>query len=189
MPGTVEAAAGYEKLKARNVDVFAITPRASVHVDFNGAGGPGANRLFELLSNYYNIAWFDRYLKGKLVLPADDTERAYRQSLAEDAYDRLIATHFDDSADVHNISMGFWDPAQAISSGDPVYGGNVPYSVAGKSIADRLSFYYRHACFVSVPDYVHGGTGSPDDPTPVAARADSTIEGDIRTGGCPQVTP
>ncbi len=193
VPNTVEAASGYSDLRSRNVDTFAFTGRATVHVDFNGSGGPGGNRLFESTSNYYNLAWFDRYLKGKLVLTGDETpaeegaERAYRQGLAQDAYDRLRATHFDDSADIHNISMGFWDPAKAIASGDPLFGGNVPYEIEGLPVADRLSFYYRHACYLSVPDYVGGGTGTPDDTVPVAARADSTVDGDIRTNGCPQV--
>jgi dienelactone hydrolase len=190
-PNTVEAAAGYSELRSRNVDTFAITGRAIVHVDFNGSGGPGGNRLWESASNYYNLAWFDRYLKGRLVLTGHESarqaaaERAHRQRIAEDAYDRLRATRFDDSADVHNISMGLWDPQKATASGDPLFGGNVPYKIAGLRVADRLSFYYRHACYVSLPDYVHGGTGEPTDAVPAAARADSTVSGDIRTRGCP----
>jgi dienelactone hydrolase len=187
-PNTVEAASGYSDLRARNVDTYAITGRAMVHVDFNGSGGPGGNRLWESVSNYYNLAWFDRYLKGKLVLKTP-AERAYRQRVAQDAYDRLRATRFDNSVDVHNISMGLWDPDRAAASGDPLYGGNVPYKIQGLRIADRLSFYYRHACYVSVPDYVHGGSGEPTDPVPAAARGDSTVNGDIRTKGCPSTSP
>ena len=193
-PNTVEAAAGYSDLRGRNVDTYAITGRAMVHVDFNGSGGPGANRLWESTSNYYNLAWFDRYLKGKLVLTGHETpreaaaERAYRQGIAQDAYNRLLATRFDNSVDIHNISMGLWDPDKAAAAGDPLYGGNVPYKIQGLRTADRLSFYYRHACYVSVPDYVHGGSGEPTDAVPAAARADSTVNGDIRTKGCPGVT-
>lgn len=191
VPNTVEAAAGYSALRARNVDTFAITGRATVHVDYNGNGGPGGNRLYELTSNYYNLAWFDRHLKGKLVLTGRESpreeaaERARRQRIARDAFDRLRATRFDGSADVHDISMGFWDPEKAAASGDPLFGGNVGYRIRGLRVADRLSFYYRHACYLSVPDYVHGGSGAPTDPIPAAARADSTVNGDLRTKGCP----
>jgi pimeloyl-ACP methyl ester carboxylesterase len=186
VPGTVEAGEGYAALRSRGIDTMAITGRATVHVDYNGNGGPGGNRLWESASNYFNLAWFDRYLKGKLVLTGHEKpraarrERAYRQAIAQDAYDRLRATRFDDSVDIHNISMGLWDPQKALASGDPLFGGNVPYKIAGLRIADRLSFYYRHACFISVPDYVHGG---------IAARADTTPDGDMRTHGCPQVAP
>ena len=38
-------------------------------------------------------------------------ERAYRQAQARDAFDRLTALKFDDSADIHNISMGWYDPS------------------------------------------------------------------------------
>ena len=194
VPNTVEAASGYSALRGRNVDTFAITGRATVHVDYNGNGGPGGNRLYELTSNYYNLAWFDRHLKGRLVLTGHESarqaaaERAHRQRIAEDAYDRLRATRFDSSADIHDISMGFWDPDKAAASGDPAFGGNVGYRIKGLRVADRLSFYYRHACYVSVPDYVHGGSGAPTDPVPAAARADSTVNGDIRTKGCPSTS-
>ena len=46
-------------------------------------------------------------------------ERAYRQAQAQDAFDRLTALYFDDSADMHNISMGLYDPVQAVDVGRP----------------------------------------------------------------------
>ena len=46
---------------------------------------------------------------------------------------------FDDSVDPHQISMGLWDPERAISSGDPLYGGNVPFTAEGLWITDRLA--------------------------------------------------
>lgn len=192
VPGTVEAAAGYSALRSRGVDTMAITGRATVHVDYNGNGGPGGNRLWELASNYYNLAWLDRHLKGKLVLTGDETpaeeaaERASRQAVAQDAYDRLRSETFDDSADVHGtISMGLWDPNKAAASLDPLFGGNVPYTIAGRPVKDRLSFYYRNACYLSVPDYVGGADGTPG--SAAAARADTTVDGDMRTGGCPEI--
>ena len=190
-PDVVEAAEGYGDLRSRDVDTMAITGRATVHVDYNGTGGPGGNRLWEAASNYYNLAWFDRYLKGRLALKGvrgakrRQAERRRVQRVAMDAFRRLRARRFDDSVDVHDISMGFWDPDKAAASGDPLYGGNVPYTIAGLPIADRLSFYYRHACFISVPDYVHGGTGIPHERVADARRADTTVDGDMRTKGCP----
>lgn len=109
-------------------------------------------------------------------------ERVYRQAHAQDAFDRLTSLKFDDSADRHNISMGFYDPIQHLTSGDPVYGGNVPYSIDGLWITDRLSQEYRSFCSVSVPDYVGGSDGTPG--SEIIARADSGADGDIRFTGC-----
>ena len=132
-------------------------------------------------------------MKAKLVLDADGNvvtsggrteteERAYRQAFAQDAYDRLRVTPdelFDDSVDIHNISMGFWDPVKAATSpaANPGLGGNVTYTLAGTPIWWRLSFYAPSVCFISVPDYVGGskvswGGGASD----VAASADSTVD-------------
>jgi dienelactone hydrolase len=185
---TPEAAEGYSALRSRNVDTMGLSFRAWTHTDYNGNGGPAGNRWAELTSNYFTLAWFDRFIKGKLVLPAGAAERAYRQSIAQDAYDRLRVTPgklFDDSADRHNISMGFWDPALAASSLDPVFGGNVIYTLEGTPIRNRLSFYAPSVCFISVPDYINGSDGSPG--SSVAARADSTVAGDMRLQGCPQI--
>jgi hypothetical protein len=92
---------------------------------------------------------------------------------------------FDDSADIHNISMGWYDPVKHATSGNPLYGGNVPYSIEGLWVTDRLSPEFRSFCAVSVPDYVGGSDGSPG--SPVAASADSGAEGDVRLTGCPVV--
>lgn len=188
---------GYETLKSRNVDMMHFTARATVHTDWNGYGvGLSGNRLIELVTNYYNLAWLDRYLKGRLaidergqVIPThgrtESEERAYRQSIAGEAYARLTARYFDDSADVHNISMGFWDQEQADASDDPLLGGNVPFKIAGLETRDRLSPYFQSLCSLSVPNYVAGGTGAPDDPIAPLVRADTEIEGDMRFIGCP----
>lgn len=182
--------------KERNMDVMHLTFRATNHIDWNGngVGSLAGNRLAELVINYYSLAWLDRHLQGKLVFaPSGDVitydgrteaeERAYRQARAQDAFDRLTAMQFDDSVDIHNISMGFYDPEQHATSGDPLYGGNVPYSIDGLWVTDRLAQEYRSFCSVSVPDYIGGGDGSPG--SPVVARADSGADGDMRFTGCP----
>lgn len=181
--------------RERGMDVYHLNLRATNHIDWNGngVGSLSGNRLSELVINYYSLAWLDRHLKGKLAFDEDGAvitydgrteteERVYRQAHAQDAFDRLTSLTFDDSADRHNISMGFYDPIQHLTSGDPVYGGNVPYSIDGLWITDRLSQEYRSFCSVSVPDYVGGSDGTPASET--SARADSGADGDIRFTGC-----
>jgi len=179
----------------RGMDVMHLTMRDTVHTDWNGYGtGLAGNRLFELASNYYNVAWLDRHLKGKLVVDAagavvtsagrsEEAERAFRQAQAQSAFDRLVSkTFLPGTIDKHNISMGFWDPAKAQASGDALFGGNVPYRVEGTWTLERLSPFYRNYCSVSVPDYV-GGSGV------AAARAESGADGDMRLTGCVPVAP
>ena len=181
------------------MDVMHLTFRATNHIDWNGngVGSLAGNRLAELVINYYSLAWLDRHLKGLLVFDeagnvvtsdgrTEAEERAYRQAWAQDAFDRMTAMQFDDSADIHNISMGFYDPQQHAASGDPFYGGNVPYSIEGFWITDRLAQEFRSFCSVSVPDYVNGSDGRPGSPT--AVTADSGAEGDMRFTGCPAET-
>jgi hypothetical protein len=73
-----------------------------------------------MIINYLNLGWLDRHLRGKLVFDALGNvktyagrtaaqERAFRQAIANDAFARLTARSFDDSVDLHNISMGMWD--------------------------------------------------------------------------------
>jgi hypothetical protein len=193
VPGTLRLT-GFTTLRNNGVDAMLITPRATTHLDWAGNFTFGS-RYGELISSYFGLAWFDRYLKGKLVVDGQGNvvtsggrteaeERAYRQAIAQEAAKRLTATIIDDSADRHNISQGYWDPLLAVMSGDPINGGNVPYSIAGQPVADRLSFYHRSVCYVSVPDYRAGNGGIGE---PIVARADSTDAGDMRRDGCPLV--
>ena len=188
--------ATYQTHKQRGLDVFHVTFRATSHIDWNGygTGSLAGNRLGELVINYYSLAWLDRHLQGRLVLDeqgkvvpsggrTEREEREHRQARAQDAFDRLTALRFDDSADRHNVSMGFYDPVQHATSGDPLYGGNVPYRIEGRYVTDRFSHDYRSFCSVSVPDYVKGSDGRPGSRT--AARADSGADGDLRNTGCP----
>ncbi|HYI46673.1 MAG TPA: hypothetical protein VE174_14540 [Actinomycetota bacterium] len=186
----------YNLQKERGLDVFHMTLRATNHIDWNGngVGSLAGNRWSELVINYYSLAWLDRHLMGLLTFDEDGSvitydgrteseERAFRQAEAQDAFDRLTAMQFDDSVDIHNISMGFYDPAKHAASGDPLYGGNVPYSIEGLWVTDRFAQEFRSFCSVSVPDYVGGSDGSPG--SPAAATADSGADGDVRLTGCP----
>ena len=150
--GTGNKVDSFVRLRSLGVDTMHLALRATTHGDWSPRIG---NRYTAIVTLYYTLAWFDRYLKG-----------ATDSVLAADAFERLTASAFDESSDIHYISQGFYDPAKAAVSADP-YAGNVPYTLAGKSAADRLSFYFRSRCFISTPD----GTG----------RATSD---DMRTEGC-----
>jgi dienelactone hydrolase len=140
-------------LEAEGVDSMQIPLRAALHLDWVPSQLSG-NRYAEPVTVYYTLAWFDRYVRG-------GTE----PEVAADAFERLTAAVFDDSADRHNVSQGIFDPDLA-SSTDP-YAGNVPYSIAGLRVADRLSFYFRAKCRLTVP-------GS----------SETVVSTDVRTEGC-----
>lgn len=144
----------FARAREAGVDTMQIALRAATHLDWVPSKLAG-NRYAEIVSLYYTLAWFDRYLKG-----ADDP------AAAADAFARLTAPAFDDSADIHNISQGFYDPLAALAAGDPL-AGNIPYGLAGMPVADRLSFYFRSKCDIAAPG--------------AAMRATSD---DIRTEGC-----
>ncbi len=120
------------RVRDAGVDTMQIGLRAATHLDWVPTLLSG-NRYAEIVTVYYTLAWFDRYLKD-----------------ADDAFARLRAETFDDSADHHNISQGLFDPMQAATSADP-YGGNLPYTLADKPVADRLSFYFHSKCFLTEP--------------------------------------
>lgn len=189
--------ATYNTHKTLGMDVFHVNFRATNHIDWNGngVGSLAGNRLAEPVINYYSLAWLDRHVRGELVLSGGNVvtsggrteaqERAYRQAIAQDAFDRMIALKFPGSIDKYNVSQGFYDPVQMLTSGDPLYGGNVAYKVEGLWTTDRFAQEFRSFCSISVPDYVGGSDGSPGSAT--AARADSGADGDMRFIGCPQV--
>jgi dienelactone hydrolase len=151
-PDSTAKTEDYQRLRGLGVDTMHLVLRAASHPDWSTPTPLSGNRYAEVVTLYYTLAWFDRYLKP---------------GLAQDAFGRLTADVFDASGDVHNISQGYFDPVQAAMSGDP-YGGNVPYTVAGTAVADRLSFYFSSRCFITVPG------------SPLRATSD-----DMRTGGCP----
>ena len=115
----------FQRLQAAKVDTMKIALRAATHLDFTEWAPFNASRHGTVTTLYYTLAWFDRYLKG--VGPG-------RRPIATDALRRLTAGRFDDSADVHNISAGRWDPATMQ---------NLPARVSGQPVVDRLSFHFR----------------------------------------------
>lgn len=144
-------------LEEAGVDTMQVPLRAALHLDWVPGTATGGNRYAEPVTVYYTLAWFDRYVRG-----------ATEPEVAADAFERLTATEFDDSADRHNISQGIFDPDLAAESTDP-FADNVPYRIGGLSVADRLSFYFRAKCSLTVP-------GS----------SETVVSNDVRADGCPR---
>jgi dienelactone hydrolase len=112
----------FQRVRAAGVDTMKVSLRAATHLDFTQfAPTPPSSRYGAIVTSYYTLAWFDRYLKG---------ERG--------ALRRLTATTFDGSADLHYISGGTFDPATQR---------NVPAHIGGRPVADRLSFHFRSAYY------------------------------------------
>ena len=108
----------FRRVGAAGVDTMKIALRAATHLDWTQFSPGTGSRYGAVVSSYYTLAWFDRYLRHR-----------------PDALDRLLARRFDDSADVHNISGATWD------------GTNHPARIAGQPLASRLSFHFRSAYY------------------------------------------
>lgn len=122
---------GYQELKTAGVDTMLFVLRAGTHLDFTPTTISPSSRHGEAVATYLTLAWFDRYLRG-----LDDP------ALAQDAFRRLVRSQtFDDSADRHAIGSGLYD----------VSAGNQPYRIAGLSVCDRMSFYYKSRYALRAP--------------------------------------
>jgi len=154
-PDPQSKAAAYQQLTQAGTDAMQVGLRSSMHLEYSYVPYIlPASRLGERVAFYYTLAWFDRYLRGSST-----------------AYDRLIGQTFDDSADVHSIGAGTYDPAAAAANPTDTAAGNVPYRIQGLPVADRLSFYYDSEYSLTPP----GGTSKSTCP-------------DMRAG-CPAQTP
>lgn len=154
----------FDSVRAAGVDAMQVVPRGSTHVDWAGVGCTeprpvelygGCTRYGEQVATYYTLAWFDRYLRGAAPPPGPTTppgERGHRRAIANDALRRLTATHtFDDSSDVYSIGTGFFDEERAAQGGS-IEAGNVPITIEGLSIRNRLSFWYPTRYFLDGGD-------------------------------------
>ncbi|MFN2616724.1 MAG: alpha/beta hydrolase [Thermoleophilaceae bacterium] len=136
----------FRRLRAAGLDTMKVALRAATHLDFTqfGLAGTGS-RYGAAVSSYYTLAWFDRYLApdpASCPRPHSRDGRrcvSARRAAAADGLRRLTATTFDDSADVHNISGGVFDPETRQ---------NVPAMIGGQSVRDRLSFHFRSGYFL-----------------------------------------
>src|SRR3954453_6526169 len=93
-----------------------------------------ASRIGERVAFYYTRAWLDRYVKG------DET-----------AFDRLTAKSFDGSADASAIGAGTYDAPKAAASPADTTAGNVPYTIKGLPVRDRVSIYYMSEYGLTAP--------------------------------------
>jgi len=114
--------ADLELFREAEVPAMLVALRAGAHGEPFRPNGTCllCSRYGQRIMAYFTLAWFDRYLKGR-----DDPW------MARDALARLTAKTFDDSADLSAIDMGIFDLAA----------GNVPLTIDGLPVVDRLSFY------------------------------------------------
>jgi dienelactone hydrolase len=126
----------FTELAAAGIDTMQIALRASMHLEYSYVPYIlPASRYGERVSLYYTLAWFDYHLRG-----------------STDAFQRLVATSFDGSADASSIGGGTYDPAAALANPTDPTAGNVPTMIEGMSVPDRLSFYYRSGYALTAPD-------------------------------------
>jgi dienelactone hydrolase len=119
--------AAYKQLTDAGTDSMIVQLRSSTHLEYTYVPYIlPASRLGERVAWYYTLAWFDRYVKGQ------------RSALA-----RLTAPSFDGSADASSIGAGTYDAGKAAANPADTTAGNVPYTLKGLPVADRLSFYYE----------------------------------------------
>ena len=119
--------AAYKQLTTAGTDSMVVQLRSSTHLEYTYVPYIlPASRLGERVAFYYTLAWFDRYLRHS------------SRALA-----RLTARTFDASADRSSIGAGTYDPAKAAAAPADTTAGNVPYTLKGLPVADRMSFYYE----------------------------------------------
>lgn len=123
--------AGYRQLRRlcdagkQCVEAMQVALRASTHYEWTYVPYVRpASRYGERVSFYYTLAWLDAHLKG-----------ATDQQMRANALARLTARTFDGSADRHSIGAGL------TAAGTQGFV-NLPYTIVGRPVPDRLSFYY-----------------------------------------------
>jgi dienelactone hydrolase len=137
-PDAQSKAAGYDQVVKAGYDSMQVALRGATHLTYTYIPYVlPASELAERFASYYTVAWLDRYLKG------DDS-----------GFKRLTATKFDNSADTDSIGTGLYDPQAALADPTNQTAGNVPYTIAGISIPDIVSFYYMSQYTLTNP---HGG--------------------------------
>jgi len=134
-PDSLAQQGGYLELAAAGVDTQEVVLRGATHLEYTYIPVVlPASRLGERFASHYTVAWFDRYLKG------DPT-----------AFRRLTAAEFDGGADATSIGAGDYSPEAALADPTNPIAGNVPYTIAGMSVPNALSFYYDSAYSLTDP--------------------------------------
>lgn len=116
--------AWYDAFAAAGKPAFQLSLRGSTHLEWTFVPYIlPASRKGERVAMHYTLAWFDRWVKG-----------AADPAVAASATARLLSTTFDGSADTSSIGAGVWDPSTNT---------NVPNTIAGETVSDHLSIYYK----------------------------------------------
>ena len=137
-PDAQSKAAGYDQVVKAGYDSMQVAFRGATHLTYTYIPYVlPASELAERFASYYTVAWLNWYLKG------DDS-----------GFKRLTATKFDSSADTDSIGAGLYDPQLALANPTDPTAGNLPYTIAGISIPDIVSFYYMSQYTLTNP---HGG--------------------------------
>src|SRR3954454_19625777 len=134
-PDPQSKAGAFKQLSGAGTDTMQLALRSSTHLEYTYVPYIlPASRLGERVAFYYSLAWFDRYLRGD-----------------NSAFHRLTANKFDDSSDEHSIGAGGYDPAAALADPTDTTAGNVPWTIKGLPIADRVSIYYASEYALTTP--------------------------------------
>jgi hypothetical protein len=128
----------FTRMRSAGIDTMKIALRAGTHLDYTQFVPGTGSRYGAAVALYYTLAWFDHYLLGRMP---------HRRTIERRSLQRLLATRFDDSADIHNISGGTYDAAS---------GRNVPATIAGQPVIDRLSFHFRSGYWLDHGRYRSG---------------------------------
>lgn len=151
----------FHQLESAGVDTMQIALRDSTHLEYSFIPWIlPASSLGERVAFYYTLAWFDYYLRHQ-----------------SSGFQRLVATTFDGSADAHAIGAGGYSVAAALADPGNVAAGNVPHTIGGLPVDNRLSFYYESEYALSPP----AADGAPSTEPKVTC-------GDMRAG-CPAHPP
>jgi dienelactone hydrolase len=136
VPDAQAKSGAFKQLRAAGTDAMQIGLRSSTHLEYTYVPYIlPASRIGERVAFYYSLAWFDRYVKG------DDS-----------AFTRLTAKAFDDSADKSAIGAGAYDPNKAAAAPTDTTAGNVPYTLKGLPVRDRVSIYNMSQYGLTAPD-------------------------------------
>jgi dienelactone hydrolase len=118
---------GYQQLVSHGLDSAEIALRGTTHLTYTYIPYVlPAGSLAERFAFYYTLAWFDYELRGE-----------------QSGFDRLVATTYNNSADIHSIGAGTFDPGIALTDPLNVNAANVPYRISGIPVANSLSIYYE----------------------------------------------
>jgi hypothetical protein len=135
-PDPQSKAAAYQQLTRAGTDSMQVALRASTHLEYGYIPYIlPASHYGERVAFYYSLAWFDDYVRGM-----------------GSGYRRLVATEFDNSSDVHSIGSGRFSVQRALANPADPTAGNVPTTIRGLPVADRLSFYYDSEYALTPPN-------------------------------------